>query len=217
VELRKEQETELRNEIIALVEIKKQKEIKEQKNDQWEQALTSLTEMKDQLKNSDSGLLDKVENRKGEKILKNEQLFVFDISKLLHQEGNDTKEALASNNESNNENEINTLNKERSKAHPVPKDAYFKIQVGAYTNKISFDKLPHFEDIRREFSTTIKLNTYTSGLFHNFEEAKEYLQAVKNKGITDAFIVAFMDGTRIPIWNGNRPSKRLTKDVLATK
>ena len=217
-ELKKEQEIELRNEILALVEIKEQKELNEQKNDQWEQALISLAEMKDQLKNSDPELLSYVEDGMVEEIFEDEQMALFNPSNQLQQESQDYQEILSLDNEINNENNNKILNQERSMVHFDSRDAYFKIQVGAYTNKIPFDKLPHFDDISREFSETIKLNTYTTGLFHDFEEAKGYLQVVKDKGINDAFIVAFIDGNRIPLWTVNRPSNSLLiRDALATK
>lgn len=73
----------------------------------------------------------------------------------------------------------------------------YKVQIGVYKNKISkeiFKGLsPVFEDV---FDRGVK---YSVGAFKKLLYAKQAKKYVINLGLEDAFIIAFLNGKRIPI------------------
>lgn len=81
---------------------------------------------------------------------------------------------------------------------PLPTGVIFKVQLGAFRNPIPVE---HF--IGLSPMTAEKLNNgitrYTVGIFYEIESARNARSQVRNLGYNDAFIVAFLNGKRIPL------------------
>ncbi len=81
----------------------------------------------------------------------------------------------------------------------MPKGVYYKVQIGAFRNDIPQNLYDQFAPISGE-----RLNTgvtrYTAGFFVQFENAKQVKQEIRAMGYSDAFIVAYRDGKRIPLY-----------------
>jgi hypothetical protein len=92
-----------------------------------------------------------------------------------------------------------------SDARPIPIDAempkgvYYKVQIGAFRNDIPQNLYDQFAPISGERLNT-GITRYTAGFFVQFEGAKEVKQQIRAMGYSDAFIVAYRDGKRIPLY-----------------
>ena len=92
-----------------------------------------------------------------------------------------------------------------SESKPIPVDAampkgvYYKVQVGAFRNDIPQNLYDEFAPVCGE-----KLNNgitrYTAGFFTKFESADGVKKEIRSIGYSDAFVVAFRDGKRIPLY-----------------
>jgi hypothetical protein len=90
-----------------------------------------------------------------------------------------------------------------SASRPIPLDEklpaglVFKVQMGAFKNAIPQDLFKGISPVSGE--TTAKgFIRYTAGLFFTCESADQAKKEIRTSGFPDAFIVAFMDGKRIP-------------------
>jgi hypothetical protein len=90
-----------------------------------------------------------------------------------------------------------------SAANPIPLDEklpdglVFKVQMGAFKNAIPQNLFKGISPVSGE--TTAKgFIRYTAGLFFTCESADNAKKEIRTLGFPDAFVVAFMDGKRIP-------------------
>jgi hypothetical protein len=92
-----------------------------------------------------------------------------------------------------------------SEARPIPVDAmmpsgvYYKVQVGAFRNKIPQNLYGEFAPVSGE-TLNNGITRYTAGFFMNFDNADQAKMTIRRMGYSDAFIVAFRDGKRIPLY-----------------
>ncbi len=88
-----------------------------------------------------------------------------------------------------------------------PKGLVYKIQVGFFSNQLPE---AHFDGIFPLASEQIDnvYFRYTAGSFSAYQEAKNALKEINNKGYKDAFIIAYFDGNKITI------SEALNKEVV---
>lgn len=92
-----------------------------------------------------------------------------------------------------------------STANPIPVDEklpegiYFKVQIGAFRNPIPQDNFKEFVPITGE-RTNSGLTRYTVGYFTQFQNADNAKKEIRGMGYSDAFVVAFKNGKRIPIY-----------------
>jgi hypothetical protein len=92
-----------------------------------------------------------------------------------------------------------------SEERPIPVDAqlpqglYFKVQVGAFRNRIPQDLFEGFAPICGE-AVNSGITRYTAGFFVAFDAANEVKKQIRSMGYSDAFVVAFKDGKRIPMY-----------------
>lgn len=81
----------------------------------------------------------------------------------------------------------------------MPTGVYYKVQVGAFRNDIPENLYDEFAPVCGE-----KLNNgitrYTAGFFVTLQSANQVKQAIRGIGYKDAFVVAYRDGKRIPIY-----------------
>jgi hypothetical protein len=91
-----------------------------------------------------------------------------------------------------------------NESNPIPVDVelpeglIFKVQVGAFRNKIPQDLFKGFAPVTGE-TTPSGLTRYTAGFFKAFETADLAKEVIKGYGYNDAFVVAFFNGKRITI------------------
>jgi hypothetical protein len=91
-----------------------------------------------------------------------------------------------------------------SKRNPIPKNVplplgiVFSIQVGAFRKALPDDFYKDFGPIRIE-NINGELNRYIAGCFVKEKEAFLALQEIRMLGYSDAFLVAYRDGIRIPV------------------
>lgn len=91
-----------------------------------------------------------------------------------------------------------------NESNPIPVDVelpeglIFKVQVGAFRNRIPQDLFKGFAPITGE-TTPSGLTRYTAGFFKAFETADLAKDVIKGYGYEDAFVVAFFNGKRISI------------------
>jgi hypothetical protein len=81
----------------------------------------------------------------------------------------------------------------------MPKGVYYKVQIGAFRNDIPQNLYDQFAPISGERLNT-GITRYTAGFFVQFEGAKQVKQQIRAMGYNDAFIVAYKDGKRIPLY-----------------
>lgn len=79
----------------------------------------------------------------------------------------------------------------------IPTGLIFKVQVGAYRNPIPQDLFKGFAPLMGERIPN-GITRYTAGLFRDFGNANRAKNEIRTLGYNDAFVVAFMDGKRIP-------------------
>ncbi len=81
----------------------------------------------------------------------------------------------------------------------MPKGVIFKVQVGAFKNDIPQDLFGGFAPISGE-SLNSGITRYTVGLFRQYTGANLAKGEIQTMGYPDAFVVAFIDGVRVPLY-----------------
>ena len=81
---------------------------------------------------------------------------------------------------------------------PLPSGLIYKVQVGAFRNPIAQNLFKGLNPISGE-KTANGLTRYTAGLFKEYGGAKDAEDKIHQLGYRDAFIVAFLNGKRIPL------------------
>lgn len=82
---------------------------------------------------------------------------------------------------------------------PLPQGLIFKVQVGAFRNSIPQDLFRGFAPVHGE-SAGNGVTRYTAGLFDNIDIADNAKDQIRAIGYSDAFVVAFLNGQRIPLY-----------------
>jgi len=80
----------------------------------------------------------------------------------------------------------------------LPEGLIFKVQIGAFRNPIPQDLFTGMSPITGE-TTPQGFTRYTAGLFTTFTTADKVKQEIRDLGYKDAFVVAFLNGKRIPM------------------
>ena len=84
---------------------------------------------------------------------------------------------------------------------------FFEVQIGAFQN---FDLQKYGEELARLRGETEEgMNKYVLGRFRNFKRAEAFKSDVQRMGISDAFIVATIDGRRVELAEAIKASKRI--------
>jgi len=81
----------------------------------------------------------------------------------------------------------------------MPSGVYYKVQVGAFRNDIPQNLYDEFAPVSGERLSN-GITRYTAGFFMNFENADAVKRDIRAIGYGDAFVVAFRDGKRIPLY-----------------
>ncbi|MFM7105043.1 MAG: SPOR domain-containing protein, partial [Flavobacteriales bacterium] len=89
---------------------------------------------------------------------------------------------------------------------PLPKGVYYKVQVGAFRNKIPQNLFDGFAPLHGE-SVSNGVVRYTAGFYMTLDRAKSAKNQIRDLGYKDAFVVAYKDGVRIPIYEAIKASE----------
>ena len=81
----------------------------------------------------------------------------------------------------------------------MPKGVYYKVQIGAFRNDIPQNLYDEFAPVCGE-TVGNGITRYTAGFFPKFENADKVKKEIRGIGYADAFIVAYRDGKRIPLY-----------------
>ena len=81
---------------------------------------------------------------------------------------------------------------------PMPSGLVFKVQIGAFRNAVPQELFSDMTPVVGE-TTSSGLVRYTAGMFTSFQNADQAKGQVQDRGYRDAFVVAYLDGKRIPI------------------
>lgn len=90
----------------------------------------------------------------------------------------------------------------------VSENVYFRVQIETSDSKVSLTS-SRFKGVEVQEYQQDKLYKYTSGNFENdFEAANKYKNAMREKGFQHAFVVAFLNGERIPLDKAMKLAKK---------
>ena len=95
-------------------------------------------------------------------------------------------------------------------AEKLPEGLVFKVQVGAFRNPIPQNHFKGFAPILAEDAGN-GITRYTAGLFRTYEVADEAKGAIRNIGYSDAFVVAFLNGERMNIYEARTLAKNVSE------
>jgi hypothetical protein len=93
---------------------------------------------------------------------------------------------------------------------------FFTVQVGVYNKPIKQEQLPGFTELFTSKSAKGQIR-YSSGKFQSVEDAKTRRKEAVEKGVADAFIVAYYQGKRITIAEANQLIVRFGASVFEEK
>jgi hypothetical protein len=81
----------------------------------------------------------------------------------------------------------------------LPEGIVYRIQLGVYSKRVSFDHFSGLQPISAELLQDGKIIKYYVGIFGNFEKADSSLKKVKDMGFKEAFVIAFYNNRKIPL------------------
>ena len=90
----------------------------------------------------------------------------------------------------------------------LPEGIVFKVQVGAFKNKVREDAFNGLSPLAAEKIAGSTYTRYLVGQFQTYEGVKLALNEVKTIGYKDAFVVAYKNGKRIPLYIARDESKQ---------
>lgn len=94
---------------------------------------------------------------------------------------------------------------------PMPAGVVYKVQVGAFRNALPVEAFNDMTPLTGE-RTANGLVRYSAGMFTSAESASQAGAKVRERGYRDAFVVAYMDGRRVPL----REAMQAERAALAT-
>lgn len=96
----------------------------------------------------------------------------------------------------------------------LPEGIVYKVQVGAFRKDIPQNLYAQFAPVSGEESPS-GLTRYAVGLFKAFTSADLAKKEVRSMGYKDAFVVAYKNGVRIPLYEARAESKDKGTETLA--
>jgi len=81
--------------------------------------------------------------------------------------------------------------------HTLAQD-FYRIQIFASKTESDFENLPQSKNLKKVFTelSASGYNRYLVGEFSRYDEAKKYLNSIKEIGFSDAFVVSYVAGVR---------------------
>ena len=94
--------------------------------------------------------------------------------------------------------EVTTSRSSMTKKRPDVKGIAFKVQIGAFQNKDLSKYLDKSDSFFGEVGED-GLMRYTLGVFRDYWEADTFKKYMREMGVSDAWIISYRDGVRVPI------------------
>ena len=94
------------------------------------------------------------------------------------------------------------------------KGLFFTVQVGVYSRPVALDKLFNITPLNSERTENAKIR-YTTGVYVDMEKARARKDEAVAHGVKDAFITAYLNGTRIPMRDARALLNRFGRAVFA--
>lgn len=97
-----------------------------------------------------------------------------------------------------------------SEANPIPVNVeqpsglVYRVQVGAFAKPIPQDLFKEFTPVSGEVIGNTNITRYMAGFFNNSEKVVDAREQIRQLGYSDAFVVAYCDGKRIPFGEARR-------------
>ncbi len=102
----------------------------------------------------------------------------------------------------------------------LPEGIVFKVQIGAFKRAISQNSFKGLSPIAAEKIAGSTYTRYLAGMFMSYEGVRTALGEIKTMGYKDAFIVAYRNGKRVPLYVARGEAKKNIvnySDVAATE
>ena len=93
---------------------------------------------------------------------------------------------------------VTTSRSSMTKKRPDVKGIAFKVQIGAFQNKDLSKYLDKSDSFFGEVGED-GLMRYTLGIFRDYWEADTFKKYMREMGVSDAWIISYRDGVRVPI------------------
>ena len=93
---------------------------------------------------------------------------------------------------------VTTSNSSMTKKRSAVKGIAFKVQIGAFQNKDLSKYLDKSDSFFGEVGED-GLMRYTLGVFRDYWEADTFKKYMREMGVSDAWIISYRDGVRVPI------------------
>ena len=97
-----------------------------------------------------------------------------------------------------------------SEANPIPvgvenpSGLVYRVQIGAFGRPIPQDLFKEFNPVSGEKINGTNITRYMAGFFASDEASIDAREKIRALGYNDAFVVAYCDGERIPLWDARR-------------
>ncbi|MFW6043477.1 MAG: SPOR domain-containing protein, partial [Marinilabiliaceae bacterium] len=75
----------------------------------------------------------------------------------------------------------------------------YKIQIGIFRNQPDQNALGSIPEVSSEEVADAQTKRYFSGKWDSYNEARDHIKEIRDKGFPGAFVVAFLDGEQIPL------------------
>lgn len=80
----------------------------------------------------------------------------------------------------------------------MPSGELFMVQIGAFREEIDVEMFNSIEPVYSE-RTTAGFTRYCVGMFTTYEKAEQAMKVMHKRGFTDAFVVGYKEGNRVPV------------------
>ena len=94
------------------------------------------------------------------------------------------------------------------------KGLFFTVQVGVYSKPTALDKLFNITPLNSERTPNDKIR-YTTGIYLDEGKALAGKGVAVTKGVTDAFVTAYLNGKRIPVRDARALLGKFGRNILA--
>ena len=100
---------------------------------------------------------------------------------------------------------------------PIPAGVVYKIQLGAFSQPITFLMFKGLAPISGENLKGGTIKKYYAGIFYTLVEAQAGLVLAKSRGLTDAFLVGWLNGKVVPLARAQNFEERKTETGKAVQ
>jgi hypothetical protein len=113
----------------------------------------------------------------------------------------------------NSQDYLNAPNAKKAELGENNQQLFFTVQVGVFNKPITNNQLKQFDDLVTFKSEKGQIR-YSSGMFESVNDAKNHRNQAVNKGVADAYVVAYYQGKRISIAEANNLLAKNGTDIL---